>query len=296
MAYTLFPGLADLRAENGGAAILHPGWVHPGRNLDTSVLILGWKSRVELEEEGESVAIEPGRLTLLTAGRTHRGVSPLKEPASYYWIHFKCARDPEAMTPEEVRPILGNRSVAAARLSDALLLPREISVADTRAFHQFFHEILFEQEHPSFTGLKYQLMFRMMMVTLNEYVLREHEGLPASASREGLINLMIQTIAERCTDGNFSVKELAADVGYNPDYLCRVFKSVMNASLRDYIIERRIQFAERRLADSQDTVERIAFDSGFTTVRNFIRQFKLHKGMTPSAMRLRHRTMHITSV
>ena len=296
MTYTFLPELSELHAENGGVAILHPGWIHPERNLDTSVLILGWKSRVELEEESEPVSIEPGRLTLLTAGRTHRGARMLDEPASYFWIHFKCFGTPVVMDADGARPILGNRSVAATRLDDALLLPREICVSDTRAFHQFFHEILFEQEHPSFTSLKYQLMFRMMMVTLNEFVLKEHEGMPASAAGEGLINLMIRTIAERFTDGNFSVKELAAVVGYNPDYLCRVFKSVMNTPLRDYIIGRRIQYAERRLADSRDTVERIAVDSGFTTTRNFVRQFKLRRGMTPSAMRLRHRTMHITSI
>ncbi len=296
MTYTLFPRLSQLSAENGGAAILNHGWIHPERNLDTSVLILGWKNRVELEEDGEPVSIEPGRLTLLTAGKTHRGLRRLEDSASYYWIHFKCAANPITMKTDDVGPILGNRSVAMTRLNDAILLPREIPVSDSRAFHQFFHEILFEQEHPSFTALKYQLMFRMMMVELNEYVLKRHEASPFAAVREGLINLMIQTIAEKFTDGNFSVKDLASSMGYNSDYLCRVFKFVMNISLRDYIIDRRLQYAERRLTDSLDTVEKIAFDSGFSTVRNFIRQFKLRKGMTPSAMRQRHRTMHITSV
>ena len=293
--YSFFPDLSDLHAENGGVAILRPGWVHPERNLDTSVLILGWKSRVHLEEDGEPVLIEPGRVTILTAGRTHRGTRELDEPASYYWIHFKSNREPQVMNRDEVRPILGNTSIAGTRLSDSILLPREFRVGDTREFDRWFHEILFEEEHPCFTPVKKQLMFRMLMISLNEYILRKNSTTSNPVYREGLMNLIIQTITENLTDGNFSVKYLADAIGYNPDYLCRVFRSFTGMSIRDYIIDQRVQYATTRLSVSSDTVQKIAFDSGFMSVRNFIRQFKLRKGTTPSALRQRYRTMHITS-
>lgn len=158
-----------------------------------------------------------------------------------------------------------------------------------------FHDMLFEQEKPSFTVQKFQVLFRLMMIRLNELVISEHIANDTIPKRHTLIYSTIQAIFENLTDSNFSVKSLSGILHYNTDYLGRLFKSVMYKSIEEYLIDQRIQFSVNRLIESNDTVEKIASDSGFGSNRNFIRQFNLRKGMRPSELRLRYRTMHITN-
>ncbi|WP_319561777.1 helix-turn-helix transcriptional regulator [Marispirochaeta sp.] len=296
MKYVLLQGLSSIHAENCGVAILNPGWIHPGRTLDTSVLILGKKSRVELLEGKEALRIEPEKFTILASGISHQGASPIAEQASYYWMHFKCTEEPVVLDESDAHAVLNNETVTQTRLKDAILLPKEISLPDSKAYREMFHELLFEQENPSFTEHKFQVLFRMLLIKINEFVLSEHTVSTRIPDSHSLIYATIQTIFENLTSCNFSVKILADIMQYNPDYLGRLFKTVMGKSLGEYIIDQRIKNAVTRLIESNDTIDKISYESGFFSCRNFIRQFKSRKGMTPSELRTRHRTMHITNI
>ncbi len=295
MNFVLFPKLSALRASNCGIAILNPGWVHPSRRLGTSVLILGKKSRAEISEEGERFAVEPGKFVILAAERSHEGVRPIDEPASYFWMHFSTAEPPLVLGEGEALAILRDHGAVQRTLSDSLLLPREATPADPKVFLDLFHDLLFEQEHPSFTPQKMQYLFKLMLISLNETVLAGFIEGKYDTTRFSLIYAAIQSIHENFTDGNFSVKSLSDIMGYNPDYLGRIFKTRMGKSLGDYIIDQRIKYASCLLEESNNTIDSISYDSGFNSPRNFVRQFKARKGETPSELRQRHRTMHVTN-
>ena len=295
MRFVLFPKLSELYANNCGIAILNPGWIHPARNLDTSVLILGKKSKVEITEETENLTVEPEKFVILTAERPHRGTKNIIDPASYYWMHFSCAEVPRVLNETEALEILGDQTRVQSDLDDALLLPQEIPLRESKKFSDMFLDLLFEQENSSFTKQKFQYLFKLMLINLNESVLSEYITEKYNATRFSLIYAVIQTIFENYTDGNFSVKSLSDKMNYNPDYLSHMFKIRMGMSLGDYITDQRIKNAVCLLVESNNTVDSVAYDCGFNSTRNFIRQFKSRKGETPSELRLRHRTMHVTN-
>ncbi len=284
-----------MRASNCGIAILNEGWVHPTRNLNTSVLILGKKSTAGITDEGDALTVEPGKFVLLPAERTHRGTRPIREAASYFWMHFSTAEPPVAMGEREALRVLNDPEAVARELSDALLLPQEIALDEPKVFLDLFHDLLFEQERPSFTGQKMQYLFKLMLINLNETVLANFVDEKYDSTRYSLIYAAIQAIHENITDGNFSVKNLSDHLNYNPDYLGRIFKARMGRSLGDYIIDQRIKYATCLLEESNNTIDSIAYDSGFNSTRNFIRQFKARKGETPTESRQRYRTMHVTN-
>jgi len=294
--FILFPKLSELYANNCGVAILNPGWIHPERTLHTSVLILGKKSRVEIKEDSEVFSIEPEKFTILPVECTHKGIKHITEPTSYYWIHFTCAEEPQILNEREALEVLSNQNVAQNRLDNALLLPQEIPLKGSNEFLDLFHDLLFEQENPSFTPQKIQILFRLLMIKINEIVLSSYIGDKYDSTKFSLIYAIIRTIFENFTDCDFSVKMLSNMMTYNPDYLGRAFKKLMSKSIGDYIIDQRIKYAISLLVESNNTVESIAYDCGFASYRNFVRQFKSRKGETPSKLRLRHRTMHITNM
>ncbi len=296
MRYVLSPRLSALHAENCGIAILNPGWTHPSRHLDTSVVILGKKSTVEIDEDGDTITVTPDRFCLLPAERNHRGARPITEPASYYWMHFSTVEPPIVLDEPDALAILNNTSVVKARLEDALLLPTEIELTHAAVFSELFHDLLSEQESPSFTHQKFQILFRLMMIRMNEYVLSEHTVANRIPSHHSLVYAMIETIFEHLCDPNFSVKALAAMMEHNPDYLGRLFKTVMSRPIGVYINDQRVHYSVTRLVSTSDTVEKVAHECGFASRRNYIRQFKARMGATPSEIRLRYRMMHITNV
>lgn len=61
------------------------------------------------------------------------------------------------------------------------------------------------------------------------------------------------------------------------------FKKTYKMSFKNYLLKIRIGCACRLLVEEQVNISQAAFESGFENLLNFNRQFKHHKGMTPSA-------------
>ena len=72
---------------------------------------------------------------------------------------------------------------------------------------------------------------------------------------------------------------------YNPQYLGRLFKKETGLSIREYILQQRMERAKLLLENSCDTVSEIASRVGFNNVTYFNRQFKHIYGITPTQCR-----------
>jgi AraC-like DNA-binding protein len=293
--------LPDTRADNCGNAILSPGWSHPERLLPSSVLILGRKGTALIDVEGEVLEVRPSRIVLLPAGRRHKGAEKIAASASYYWIHFTAAPGALSMlSAEEAGPMLGNPDIRAHKLERSALLPESLDLKDEEPFAQAFHDLFFEQESPSYTPLKYQAIFRQMLIRLTECVIVTQGGGSAGGADAGsqIASLVYATIAEvleNLTDPELSVKSIAARLRLNPDYIGRRFREVMGVSIGEYILKKRIQLARGRLEESNDSVKEITRQCGFGSMRHFIRQFKGAAGMTPTEARLHYQARHINN-
>jgi AraC-like DNA-binding protein len=300
LRYTLY-SLPDTRADNCGNAILSPGWSHPERRLPSSVLILGRKGSAVIDDEGELLEVRPSRIVLLAAGRLHKGAEKIRSSASYYWIHFTAPGDSlSALSEEEAATVLSSPDVRGYKLRQAALVPQSFDLKDEEPFVQSFHDLLFEQESPSYTPLKYQGIFRQMLIRLTESVIASYGGPSGSGAESGspIASIVYATVAdvlESLTDPELSVKTIASRLRLNPDYIGRRFREVMGISIGGFILKKRIQFAQGRLEESNDSVKEIARQCGFGTMRHFIRQFKSEAGMTPTEARLHYQARHINN-
>jgi AraC-like DNA-binding protein len=300
LRYTLY-SLPDTRADNCGNAILSPGWSHPERRLPSSVLILGRKGSAVIDDEGELLEVRPSRIVLLAAGRLHKGAEKIRSSASYYWIHFTAPGDSlSALSEEEAATVLSSPDVRGYKLRQAALVPQSFDLKDEEPFVQSFHDLLFEQESPSYTPLKYQGIFRQMLIRLTESVIASYGGSSGAGAESGspIASIVYATVAdvlESLTDPELSVKTIASRLRLNPDYIGRRFREVMGISIGGFILKKRIQFAQGRLEESNDSVKEIARQCGFGTMRHFIRQFKSEAGMTPTEARLHYQARHINN-
>lgn len=85
--------------------------------------------------------------------------------------------------------------------------------------------------------------------------------------------------------GDLSLKALASHLNVNASYLSALFSEEMGISLTAYVNQCRMEHAKRLLSHTNNSVKSIAFQSGFTDIHYFSRQFKKYTGLSPKAYR-----------
>lgn len=81
------------------------------------------------------------------------------------------------------------------------------------------------------------------------------------------------------------LQTLADLAGMTTTSFSRFFKLRTGRTVSDYIIDIRLGYAARQLADSTTSVVEICYDCGFNNVSNFNRIFKKRKGCSPTVFR-----------
>ena len=79
-----------------------------------------------------------------------------------------------------------------------------------------------------------------------------------------------------------SLKDIANEVGYSPNYCDAFFKERTGESLIDYVIARRIDEAKLLLAEGVLSLKEIAYAVGFEDYNYFCRLFKKKTNYTPA--------------
>ena len=87
---------------------------------------------------------------------------------------------------------------------------------------------------------------------------------------------------------DLSLDEVARIAGFSKYHFSRLFKQFTNETFYKYLNKRRIEYAERLLANSEFSVTEVALQAGFPSLSAFIRMFKLFKQCTPTEFRNMH--------
>lgn len=93
----------------------------------------------------------------------------------------------------------------------------------------------------------------------------------------------------RTPQAEWLVDELAKQLHCSRHHFSRIFKSYKGLSPKAYVTKARIEAAKALLHASDYSIERIAQESGFSSVYYFSRYFKQSTGHSPSAYRDRFR-------
>ncbi len=88
-------------------------------------------------------------------------------------------------------------------------------------------------------------------------------------------------INDHCTE-NIRMDDIANIAGFSKYHFARLFKEVMNVSCYDYLINRRIMYAEKLLTEPDTPITQVAMRSGFSSLATFNRVFKAKNRCTPT--------------
>jgi len=79
-----------------------------------------------------------------------------------------------------------------------------------------------------------------------------------------------------------NANQVAKAIGMNSSAFSRFFKKTHRQSFTKYLNEIRVGYACKLLLESENKITAVAYESGFSNISNFNRQFKFVKNMSPS--------------
>lgn len=92
---------------------------------------------------------------------------------------------------------------------------------------------------------------------------------------------------------NLSLNHISGEFYHNGSYISHLFKKHTGLSLRDYILDRRIEYA-KQLLSSGSNVSEACYAAGFSDYSNFIRTFTKVAGISPGRYRKAHEHTQIS--
>ena len=131
-----------------------------------------------------------------------------------------------------------------------------------------------------------ELAMRLIFIALGEACGEERtspdEILPHYAQLKALRDSIYDDPINR-----WSVDEMSADLGISRAYFHRLYLEAFGVTCRQDVIESRLLYAAELLKSTDLSVSAVAEQCGYDSDSYFMRQFKKHKGCTPTEYRRR---------
>ena len=86
---------------------------------------------------------------------------------------------------------------------------------------------------------------------------------------------------------DLTLTRLAEISGFNSSYLSRLFKKKKNMTISDYILEKRMDAAQRLLRTTNEKISEISVKTGYLSPHSFARTFRNYTGVSPQEYRER---------
>ncbi len=247
-------------------------------------LLLSGASRMEVREKGESswTIIHARQSDLfLTAAGGHpyeiRWNSESNEPIESIHVHL----DAE---------LLAKTGEQAAGIDPSQIELLERSAVRDPAVEQICLMLKRELEQGGVGGKLYAQSAAQLLAV---HLLREHctfkhhvkeysGGLPGDRLRR------VVDYVKAHIDTDFSLDDLAQQVGMSTYHFCRLFKRSTRESPNQYVVRLRIEEAKRLLKETKFSILDVALAVGYNSPSHMATQFKRLTGATPSAYRNCH--------
>ncbi len=249
-----------IRFITGGRFTSRGEWRHPDRSISDTELIIAIKGSFGMVVGDTEYRMMAGDILRIDPGVRHYGVEAVEEEVSFYWVHFVGAEENE-LPPEYFHP----DSVAQAELL-------------TRQLLHYASDEAYPRESAD-------CLTRLLIMELKT------EEARSGAENHRLFSAIKEWVRNNC-DMPLRVSDAAEHFRYNEDYLNRVFRRFYPAGLKAYIDEQKMQRIKTDLLEQTDSLAEIAARYGFSDYKYFLKYFKYHEGVSPTAYRRAYCNLH----
>lgn len=264
-----------IRAQNAGLFISRGNGKHPTRVIFSHELIFIKRGTLEMWEDDRAFSLSEGQTLHLQPRKRHGSVGDMPPNLEFYWIHFEIT--PDFPCPETADAVFEIPQVKQVERPDRL--------------EYLFRYFLDEQE----TGHLQQSQANWLTMLMLLEVARHTNPGKENSDSTSLLATRAHTFVRLNYDQPITAGDVARALGYNADYLGRVYRKTYGCTLTEAIHRRRIKVACRYLLDTDMIVEEIAKACGYTDTNYFRRVFQRLMHSTPRAYRKQYAHMHVNT-
>ena len=96
----------------------------------------------------------------------------------------------------------------------------------------------------------------------------------------------IEQRLNKSSETGLSLDDIAEKIGYSKFYLNRIFHEIIGATIHQYIVERRLTEAAKKLVYTNESIFNIAYEAGYQSQQAFTNAFGTFYFVTPMDYRL----------
>ncbi len=252
-------------------------WTHLTRDLMDYELFVVTEGTLYIAADRKEFTVTPGEYLLMPPTPFQHGIK--SSHCVFYWMHFGYNNE------QNNHELLSDTSAADFSLTyipGQILLPEQGRLTSPDRII-----ILMKQLQDSDR--------RYREVTLNRYLC---SAVLSEAALQGQIypaygnQIIKEQLYQDICDyvfwhlaENLKVSHIANYFGYNEKYLTTFFKQRAGISLKQYILQIKMERAKANLSETTEPVSQIAFRLGFSDAHNFSNSFRKVTGLSPSEYR-----------
>ena len=269
-----------IKAQNAGLFISRRPAMHPTRVIGSHELILVKYGELDMWEDGREFHLEAGQTLHLWPGRRHGSSRPMPPDLRFFWIHFEVEglNEKGDGAPAEQSPLFTK-------------VPQVNYLTQPERLERLFRNFLEDQETGFLHPYSANLLTMLMLIEASQ----PHEEKPSDSDDANVVATWAHTYIRMNYDRSITTQKVAHAVGYNADYLGRIYRRVYGCTLTEAIHRRRVSVSCAYLLDSSMTIEQIAQNCGFNDPDYFRRVFRRYMGVSPGTYRDDFSRMHINT-
>lgn len=247
-------------------------WMHFTRTMQDFELIVVTEGTAFLQIDQQAFDISRGDFLLFPPSSRQSGYK--RSSCAFYWLHFSCKNPFRTGLFNEIPEQLSDEKIMIPQTGKTLNLEKIIVIMkhlqdSVRSYHNKL------QSNYLSTSVLCELFCQFM----------ESKAPQNSNTKKKQLFNDIQDYIKWHRNTDIKVSDIADHFGYNKRYLSDFFKSIAGISLKQYILQEKIDVARYLLCEANDSISDIAYSLGFNDHHNFMKVFRKKVGLTPTQYR-----------
>ncbi|SFF07890.1 AraC-type DNA-binding protein [Paenibacillus catalpae] len=246
-----------------------PEWKHMHRVLLEFELFIQTRGSLYIAKDSERYVLNEGDYLLMPPGAVQYGYR--ESDCSFYWLHFAV---PDGYHLEE---------------SDSGYEPGRVSIPEKGTLRSPDKLIvLLKQLQDSVRSYREQTLNSYLTTGIlcelynQQFFIQNQSG--KKLKQQQLYNDIVDYIKWNRQE-NLKVSQLAEHFGYNAKHLSFLFSEIAGISLKQFMLQEKMDAAKSLLADTNQSIKEISQQLGYPDSHQFMHSFKKITGLTPTDYR-----------
>ncbi len=247
-------------------------WVHLTRHLADYELMVVTEGTLYIADHEKEYIVEKGEYLLMPPTPYQHGTRA--GSCEFYWMHFSYhngAQDHQAISATN----------KLQEKSELLTLPIKGTLSSPERVIILMKQLQDSDRRYKENSLNHYLCSAVLaeVSAQNRYMPNKEKQL-----KEQLYSDILDYISWHVQD-HLKVSDIACYFGYNEKYLTTFFKKYAGITLKQHILQTKMDLAKSALSESTQPISQIAYGLSFADAHNFSNAFHKITGLSPSEYR-----------